>query len=275
LHYVDVGQGHPVVFVHGNPTWSYFFRSLIEGLRHTHRCVAPDHMGMGISSKPDDSQYTYRLKQRIDDLEALIDQVAPGQPVTLVVHDWGGMIGLGWASRHPGRLARLVVLNTAAFLPPAGKKLPWQIRLARNRFLGPVLVRGLNAFSRGLVWCCPARRLTREVRNNYLGPYYSWATRRAVLRFVQDIPLGPGDPSYGLVREVEEGLGRFRDLPVLICWGRRDFVFDDDFLAGWKERFPRAEVHTFADAGHLVLEDAGDRVVPLVRDFLQRHPLTP
>ena len=92
-----------------------------------------------------------------------------------------------------------------------------------------------------------------------------------MLRFIQDIPLSPSDPSYALVRATEEGLARLADVPTLICWGERDFVFDLDFLAGWRIRMPHAEVHTFADAGHLVLDDAGDRILPLVREFLGRH----
>lgn len=270
LAYLDVGQGAPVVFVHGNPTWSVFFLPLLGSLLDTHRCIVPDHIGMGYSSKPNDDQYTYRLQQRIDDLEALIDHVAPNQPVTLVVHDWGGMIGMGWASRHPERLARLVVLNTAAFFPPPGKKIPWQIRVVRNTSLGSFLVQGLNAFVRGLVWYCPVKRLPQERRDGYLDPSRSRPGRLAILRFVQDIPLEPSHPSYDLVASIDAGLGRFANVSTLICWGLRDFVFDKDYLAGWQQRFPHATTHAFADAGHLVLDDAGDRVAPLVRDFLLR-----
>jgi cis-3-alkyl-4-acyloxetan-2-one decarboxylase len=268
LRYVDQGQGEPVVMVHGNPTWHYFFRSLIEGLRGSHRVIAPDHIGCGTSDKPDDRRYGYRLKDRIDDLEALLDHAAPQQHVTLVLHDWGGMIGMGWAVRHPERVARLVILNTAAFLMPAGKKLPWQIAVVRNTPLGPLLVRGLNLFSRGLVRYGSVKPLPPEVRHQYLAPYDNRANRRAVLRFVQDIPLRPGDPSYEVARQVQDGLERFRDVPALICWGLRDFVFDEGYLAEWRRRLPGAEVHAFADAGHLVLEDAAERIVPLVRQFL-------
>src|SRR5207244_372547 len=141
---VEEGRGEPIVCVHGNPTWSFFFRDLIRGLRDEYRVIAPDHLGCGLSDKPDESRYDYRLASRMDDLAALIDHVAPGQRVTLVVHDWGGMIGLAWASRQPERLARLVVLNTAAFALPPGKKLPWQIALARNPLVGSILVRGFN-----------------------------------------------------------------------------------------------------------------------------------
>ena len=273
-HYVDEGEGEPILFVHGNPTWSFFFRDLLRDLRRDHHVIAPDHIGCGLSDRPDDSRYSYRLASRVADLGALIDCLAPGRRVTLVVHDWGGMIGLTWATQNPGRLARLVVLNTAAFGLPAGKTLPWQIALLRNTPFGPILVRGFNAFVQGLVRNCSVRPLSPSVRAGYLVPYRSWKDRLAVLRFIQDIPLSPTDPSYNLVRATEAGLSRLVNVPTLICWGERDFVFDMDFLAEWRRRIPHAEVHTFADAGHLVLDDAGERITPLVRDFLRRHPVS-
>lgn len=272
LHYLDEGAGDVVVCVHGNPTWSFFYRDVVAALRGSHRVLVPDHVGCGLSDRPDDSRYDYRLRSRIDDLEALIDHAAPGQKVTLIVHDWGGMIGLGWAVRHPERLAKLVVLNTAAFSLPAGKSLPWQLWVVRNTPLGPFLVRGLNAFSRGLVSTCSVKHLPPEVREGYLAPYDSWANRLAVLRFVQDIPLRPGDPSWDTVQDVQAGLSKLASVPTLICWGEKDFVFDLDFLAEWQRRMPYAVVRRFADAGHLVLEDAGDRIIPLIRDFLGARP---
>jgi haloalkane dehalogenase len=271
-HYVDEGQGEPVVMVHGNPTWSFFFRGLIAALHDRYRVVAPDHIGCGLSDKPGDDRYPYRLERRVDDLDALLEHLGIRDRVTLVLHDWGGMIGMAWASRHPERVARLVVLNTAAFWVP-GKRLPWQLWLIRNTPLGPLLVRGLNLFSEGLVRFCVSRPLPAKVRAGYLAPYRTWRDRIAVLRFIQDIPIEPGDPSYDLVKSVEQGLHRFRDVPMLVCWGARDFVFDDDFLAGWQQRFPGAEVHRFPDAHHLVLEDEGPRITALVQDFLARHPL--
>jgi haloalkane dehalogenase len=258
--------------VHGNPTWSFFFRGLIAGLRDRYRVVAPDHIGCGLSDKPGDDRYPYRLQRRVDDLDALLEHLGIRERITLVLHDWGGMIGMAWASHHPERVARLVILNTAAFWVP-GKGLPWQLRLIRDTPLGALLVRGMNLFVEGLVRFCVVRPLPAKVRAGYLAPYRTWRDRIAVLRFIQDISMKPGDPSYDLVKSVEDGLERFRDVPMLICWGARDFVFDDDFLAGWRHRFPRAEVHRFADAHHLVLEDAGEQVLALVRDFLARHPV--
>jgi haloalkane dehalogenase len=275
MHFLDEGRGEPVVMVHGNPTWSFYYRGLVRALRDDHRTIVPDHIGCGLSDKPGDDRYDYTLDRRVDDLEALLDHLGLTSDLTLVLHDWGGMIGMAFASRHPERVKRLVILNTAAFLLPAGKRLPRSLWLCRNTPLGALLVRGFNAFSRGAVRYCAMRKLEPAVRAGYLAPYNSWSNRIAVLRFVQDIPLSPGDRSYATVRGVQDGLERFRDVPMLICWGEKDFVFDGDFLAGWEQRFPEAEVYRFPAAGHFVLEDAGAAIVPLVRDFLRHHPLAP
>jgi haloalkane dehalogenase len=268
MHYLDEGEGEAVVCVHGNPTWSFYYRRLVEALRSSHRVVAPDHVGCGRSEMPGDDRYPYTLKRRVNDLEGLIDRLDLGA-LTLIVHDWGGAIGLGWAVRHPERVRRLVILNTAAFHLPPGKRLPWQLFLVRNTPLGPLLVRGLNAFARGATHAaCTRVQLPREVRDAYCAPYDSWENRRAVLRFVQDIPLEPGDPAFDELSRITSGLAAFADRPVLILWGARDFVFDHHFLAVWRRLLPSAEVHEFPDCGHYVLEDAADRIIPLVQRFL-------
>lgn len=268
MHYLDEGRGEAVVCVHGNPTWSFYYRRLVEGLRSSHRVVVPDHIGCGLSDKPADERYRYTLSRRIDDLEALVDHLRLDD-VTLVVHDWGGAIGFGWAVRHPELVRRLVILNTAAFHLPAGKRMPWQLSLVRDTPLGPLLVRGLNAFARGATRsACTRVQMSRELRDAYCAPYDSWAARRAVLRFVQDIPLRAGDPADEPLSRIEAGLAALADRPALILWGARDFVFDRHFLAAWRRLLPAAEVHEFADCGHYVLEDAAEEIIPLVRRFL-------
>ncbi|MEM6702696.1 MAG: alpha/beta fold hydrolase [Acidobacteriota bacterium] len=274
LHYVDEGpsDGPVVLMVHGNPTWSFYWRRLIRALSPTHRVVAIDHVGCGKSDKPTDEQYSYRLAQRIDDLDHLVEHLALSQ-VTLAVHDWGGMIGFGWADRHPDLVERLVVLNTAAFPLPSSKPLPRTLWLARNTGLGAFLVRGFNAFAVGATRMAVTRRkLPPEVRDGLVAPYDSWGSRIATLRFVQDIPLVSSDPSWSIVEGVGERLNQFEHLPTLICWGDRDFVFDHHFLEVWQRKLPRATVHRFPDAGHYVLEDAGEEIEVLVRDFLGVAP---
>ncbi|MCH7870649.1 MAG: alpha/beta fold hydrolase [Planctomycetes bacterium] len=275
-HYLDEGGGEPVVCVHGNPTWSFHFRELVKALRDEFRVVAPDHIGCGLSDKPGDDQYDYTLASRVDDLEALLDHLGLNQNVTLVVHDWGGMIGFAAALRRPERIARLVVLNTAAFGLPAGKTLPLRLRLIRDVGpLGALLVCGLNVFARGAVRMAAARGLSADVREAYVAPYDSWRNRIATLRFVQDIPLAAGDASYELVKWVDDNLHRLRGAAMLILWGERDFVFDLQFFNEWVRRFPAAETHHYADAGHFVLEDESADVIKRIRAFLAKHALTP
>lgn len=271
MHYLDEGVGEPVVAVHGNPTWSFYYRELVRDLRDECRVIVPDHVGCGLSDKPGDDDYPYTLERRVDDFSAFMDRVGPDR-VDLVVHDWGGAIGCAWAGRHPERVRRLVILNTAAFHLPPGKPLPWQLWLVRNTPLGALLVRGLNGFARGATHlACTRRPMPKEVRDAYCAPYDSWADRRAVLRFVEDIPLSPGDAGYELVSEIAGNLPKLADKPILICWGDRDFVFDHHFLTEWQRLFPFAEVHRFADGGHYILEDYSDEIVPLIRGFLARN----
>ncbi len=275
-HFIDEGSGDPIVMIHGNPTWSFYFRVLIKGLSSQFRTIAPDHIGCGLSEKPHLKDYNYRLVNRVDDIEMLIDHLALGRDITLVLHDWGGAIGLAYALRHPDRIARLIILNTAAFFPPEGKKLPLRLRFIRN--VNPVTtlaVLGFNLFAYGALSMASYRKLADDVRSGLIAPYNSWRNRTATLKFVQDIPLEQGDPSYSLIKHIDDNLKQLSHLPMLICWGLKDFVFDHTYLAEWQRRFPRAEVHRFQDAGHYVLEDVPDQILNLVRNFLLNHPLDP
>ena len=275
MHLLDEGGGPPILMLHGNPTWSFYYRNLVLALRDTHRVVVPDHIGCGLSEKPGPEDYPYTLERRVEDLEELVDRVAPEGSLTLVVHDWGGMIGLAWAVRHPERIARIVLLNTAAFPLPPSKRLPRRLSLVRNSRLGAWLVLRFGAFCHGATrMAVTRRRLSPEVRQAYCAPYDSPRNRIATLRFVQDIPLDPKDPSWAIVEETAGRLDCFSTTPVLICWGARDFVFDDHFLAEWRRRWPHARVHRFEDCGHYVLEDACEEIVNLVRDFLSRETVS-
>ncbi|MCP4594636.1 MAG: alpha/beta fold hydrolase [bacterium] len=263
MHYVDQGHGPPVVMLHGNPTWSFYYRDLALGLADRFRVIAPDHIGCGLSDKP--RSYAYTLETHIENLERLLDHLGI-EDITLVVHDWGGPIGFGYAARHPQRVRRFVVFNTAAFFGP----IPRRIQACRIPLLGALAVRGLNLFA----WpatrmaCHDRARMTPEVRRGYLFPYRTYASRIAVHRFVQDIPTDPTHETYGLIQSIDAALSRFRDRPMLVCWGLRDFCFTESFLDEWVERFPDAEVHRYPDAGHYVVEDAAEEVLPRVRKFL-------
>ncbi|MCL2789681.1 MAG: alpha/beta fold hydrolase [Desulfobulbus sp.] len=264
MAYLDEGDGLPVVMVHGNPSWSYLYRNLILGLRTHHRCIVPDHLGCGFSDKP--QVYSYCLASHIDNLERLLDHLDIARCV-LAVHDWGGAIGMGWAGRYPERIAGVVVFNTAAF---RSHRLPLRIAVCRWPLLGPLLVRGLNGFARAATVMAVNRPMRPEIARSFLAPYDSWRHRIGLLRFVQDIPMHPGHPSWPALAAVEQGLDRLRDCPLLLCWGGRDFCFNDHFYDEWRRRFPQAQAHYFPDAGHYVLEDALAEIQPLVASFLRR-----
>jgi pimeloyl-ACP methyl ester carboxylesterase len=277
--YLDEGprDGDVVVMLHGNPSWSYYWRHLVLGLREPdagngYRCIVPDHIGMGLSDKPADGAYAYTLQSRIDDLDALLAHLDIGDNITLAVHDWGGMIGFGWALRHSKRVKRLLILNTGAFPLPATKPMPWQLRLGRDSVLGAGLIRGFNAFAAGAATQGVEISMPAAVRRAYLAPYDSWANRIATLRFVQDIPLKPGDPAWTLVEESGRRLHDYADRPAFIGWGLRDFVFDRHFLEGFTSALPKARVRAFEDAGHYVLEDKPADLVPAIRAFLDSSP---
>ena len=286
MSFLDEGprDGEVVVMLHGNPSWSFYWRHLVTGLcdpasdKH-YRCIVPDHVGMGLSDKPDDAadaspRYDYTLQSRVDDLEALLRHagIDDATPVTLAVHDWGGMIGFGWALSHMAQVKRLVILNTAAFPLPITKAMPWRLSLGRDSRIGGWLIRRFNLFARGAACMGTIRRLPADVRHAYSDVYDGRNNAIATLRFMQDIPLREDDAAWALVAEAGRRLHAFSDRPAYIGWGLRDFVFDKHFLEGFTAALPRAEVHAFEDAGHYVLEDKHEVLVPEIRKFLDANP---
>jgi cis-3-alkyl-4-acyloxetan-2-one decarboxylase len=266
-HFIDEGprDAAPLLYVHGNPTWSFAWRNLIRALSPEYRCLAVDHMGCGMSDKP--QQYEYTLETHIANLSAFVEALDL-RNITLVAHDWGGCIGMGAAGRMPDRFSRFVLMNTAAF---RSTRMPFRIAVCRWPVLGALGVLGLNLFARAaLTMAANKRKLSAEVRHGLLAPYDSWAHRIAIHRFVQDIPLSAEHPSYGTLVEVEASLVRQTGKPMLLAWGMRDWCFTPAFLAEWRQRFPRAEVAEFSGAGHYVFEDEPAGLAAAVRGFLGR-----
>lgn len=268
-HYLDEGAGETLLFVHGNPTWSFAWRNLIKDLSADYRCVAVDHIGCGFSDKPQD--YPYTLDQHVTNLTRLINTLDLNN-TTLIAHDWGGAIGMGTATRLPERFSRFVLMNTAAF---RSTSIPLRISLCRIPVFGTLAIRGMNAFARAAISMAVEKheRMTRAVRTGYLAPYGNWADRIATLRFVEDIPLKKQHPSYGTLKQIEEGLQQFREYPVLFPWGEKDWCFTPQFLEEFLNFFPDAETLRIPEAGHYVFEDAHEKLIPRIREFLAAHPL--
>ncbi|HVU38757.1 MAG TPA: alpha/beta fold hydrolase [Opitutales bacterium] len=266
LHYVDEGPrdaAAAVICVHGNPTWSFFYRDIIKSLAKNFRVLAPDHLGCGLSDKP--QTFSYRLADHIENL-AQLAATLPQPTLHFIVHDWGGAIGLGVAERFAARVGKLVVMNTAAFPGPC----PLRIRVCRWPGVGPLLVRGLNGFAGPAACMAVAKPLSANVKRGFLYPYRSWADRVAVYNFVKDIPLESSHPSLPALNAVESGLEKLRHKPMLLAWGLRDFCFTPAYLVEWRRRFPSAVVREFPDCGHYLPEDAGPELVSVVAAFVSR-----
>lgn len=277
MSYVDLApQGEsvlaPTVMIHGNPTWSFYYRNVLQAVSAAGgRALAPDHIGCGLSDKPNDTDYHYTLSRRVQDLDTWFKQVGLADTkVNLVVHDWGGMIGMAYAAQHPQHINKIVVLNTAAFHIPGDKKLPFTLWLGRNTKLGQALIQGLNAFSSlAIKWAC-MKPLDPKVSKVYTAPYRSWSTRIATHRFVKDIPLRSTDEAYQTVSATQAQLSEFSETPILIGWGLKDFVFDHTFLKIWQKRFPHAESYIYPESGHYILEDEAMDLIPRIVTFLSK-----
>jgi acyl-CoA synthetase (AMP-forming)/AMP-acid ligase II/pimeloyl-ACP methyl ester carboxylesterase len=252
------GTGGTLLCVHGNPTWSYLWRDLLAAAaRAGWRAVAVDHLDMGFSER---TGTTRLLERRIADLGAVTDALGitggdASGPVVTVAHDWGGPISLGWARAHRERLAGVVLTNTAVH-QPTGSPAPGLIRLA----LAPGLLRTVTVRTPAFLWGTlelAHPELPREVRSAYLAPYAGADRRKGIGRFVADIPLEPGHPSWTTLQDLAGTVGEaLAEVPVLLLWGPRDPVFGDRYLRDLLTRLPHAAVHRFEGAGHLVPEDA-------------------
>ncbi len=267
-HYLDEGsskcQGGPMVMVHGNPTWSFYWRNLVQAFRGDHRVVVPDHIGCGLSDKP--QKYAYTLKQHIANLVRLFDELDLSN-VTLLGHDWGGAISLGAALQRPDRISRIVLFNTGAFRPHF---VPLRIRICRTPILGTIALRGLNLFARAAITMAVENRsvMTPAVRGGLLAPYDSWANRVGIDGFVRDIPFTNRHPTWQTLADIEDRLPTLADRPIKLIWGMKDWCFDTSCLERFEKIFPNADVSRIEDAGHYVIEDAHERIIPLVRDFV-------
>ena len=263
LHYVDEGSGPVVVCLHGNPTWGFQFRRLIADLRGDFRVIVPDQIGCGLSDKPAD--ILFGAVDRIAHLEELFAHLGIGR-FSLVMHDWGGPIGTGLAVRRPDDVERLVYLNTmlaeTALLPP-------MIRMAASPRVGRWLTQHSRWFLKLLVSQGVARGLSADVREGYLHPYPTRASRTAIWGFVRDIPFKASHPTHAVMEEMVSRLPLLAEKPVKLVWGMRDPCFHPEILRHVAARFRAPEVVRIADASHLVIEDAPQRVVAEVGMFLR------
>ena len=269
LHYVDEGEGEPIVMLHGNPTWGYLYRNFIPTLSETNRCVVPDHMGFGKSDKPLDKPYT--LAKHIENFTALMDELEL-KDITLVMQDWGGPIGLGYGIEHVDRIKRLVILNTWAFRIPEGSQLAPLLDMFRQPHVGEAMVQGLNLFVEGFL---PAGIYHKEKLETFMpayrAPFPDWNSRIGTLEFPRDIPVGDEQRSSATMGNIQDNLGKI-NVPTTIIWAMQDPAIPPPLIDAWKGVYAHAEEHRIETASHFLQEDEPEQIVELIQDFLKRNP---
>lgn len=257
VHYVDEGVGAPILFVHGTPSWSFEWRRVIAALSGDHRCVAPDHLGYGLSDHP--AEWSYRPEDHAANLGWLVEALDL-RDVTLVVHDVGGPIGLGWAVEHADRVARVVALNTFAWAVDDP-----QVPRIRRLLEGPIgkwMYLSLNASPR---WIVPAslgkgHRLTAAEHAHYTDVFPTRESRVGAWRAGIEL-----DASRDWYAHVWEERGALADKRWDLVWGMADTTFTPSYLATWREAFPTASVTELPGVGHFPAEEAADDVVAVLR----------
>ena len=265
MHYVDEGTGEPLLFVHGTPTWSFEWRDMIRALSPTYRCIAPDHLGFGLSDRP--RNFPYTPEAHAQNLAEFIQKLNP-DPFTLVVHDYGGPIGLPICLEHPERVKRLALLNTWMWSFVGDRDMERKARIAGSG-LGRLLYRWANFSLRVITPSAYGDRskLTPQIHRQYLDRFPDHWSREAVLwRLAQSI-LGSSH-YYDTLWQKREKLG---GRPTLIIWGMKDSAFQPHQLARWREVLPSARVIELDNAGHWPHEEAPDRVIDEIRNFLARE----
>lgn len=265
LHYVDEGQGAPVVLVHGTPTWGFEWRHVVAALRDSHRLIVPDHLGFGLSSRPVDADY--RPEAHAARFDAFMARVLPEGRVSLVVHDFGGPIALAWALAHADRLASLTLVNTWMW-SFADDPTMWRRAGMADNAVGRLLYRHANASLRLVMPSAygDKRRLTREIHRQYLAPFADADSRERVL-FALVRALRGSSPFYANLWSRRAALS---PVPLAIVWGMRDSAFLPTNLDRWVKAFPHAIVTRVDDAGHWPHEERPDVVIEAVRAHLAR-----
>lgn len=270
MHYVDEGNGDPIVLVHGDPTWGYLYRTFIPPLSRHHRCIVPDHMGMGKSGVPQNPNL-YRLQHHVDNFENLMLCLDLNN-MTLVLHDWGGPVGLGFAVRHPARLKRLVLMNTWAFAPWPAAPFPRLLKLIRSP-RGEKFVLDKHGYLEPALMGTTHRseRLTQTVMKAYHAPFPTPASRLALLCWSRDIPVSKADPSFAEMKRIEDKLPQFARTPTLLIWGMQDPVLPASVLHKWQHIYPHAKTCKLKDASHFLQEDAPQQIVNHIEMFVKAH----
>lgn len=258
VHYIDEGDGPVFLGLHGNPTWSFLYRHIVQGLTDMFRCVALDYPGFGLSTAP--SGYGHTVAEHARVVEGFVERLDL-RDITLMVQDWGGPIGLWVATRHPERFRAFVIGNTWAWPVTDDRSARWFSNILGSGALGGLLVRRADVFTEVFMRSAIRRKkLTLDERFMYKRPHPTPQSRVPVHVMPREI-LAAGD----FLSETEQGLGRIADKPALIVWGDKDPAFRERQLRRWERTFPNHRTQILRGASHYIQEDAPDEIIAAIR----------
>ena len=264
MHYLDEGSGRPILFVHGTPTWSFEYRHLVRALADGFRCIAPDHLGFGLSERPPSLRYS--AEEHAENLARFADHLGL-EDFDLVVHDFGGPIGLPLALARPRRVRRIVLLNTWMWRFDGDPDMRKKARLAGSAF-GRFLYRRFNFSLRVITPSAygDRRKLTPDIHRQYLSVFPDASSREKVLWALARGLLGESAFYDSLWQQRD----RLREIPALIIWGMKDSAFRPSQLERWKSALPDAEVVALPEAGHWPHEEDPQTVARAIAEFAAR-----
>jgi haloalkane dehalogenase len=262
MHYVDEGQGETIVMVHGTPTWSFLYRNLIKTLSSNYRVIAPDHIGFGLSEKPE--HWSYLPQEHARNLNSLIEQLDL-KDITLVVHDFGGPIGLSYAIEHPENVKQIVILNTFLWSLKGDRQFELPGKIFNNP-IGRFAYKRLNFSPKVMIRSAwgDKKKLTKEIHRHYIQALPTPSDRQGTWVFLQQL-IGSSD----WYRSLWERRDNIRSKPALILWGMKDIAFKQKELERWKSLFPEAQVVCFPEAGHFLQEEEGESIASVMENFLR------
>lgn len=259
MHYLDEGEGPPILLLHGNPTWSFLYRGLIIRLRRSFRCIAPDYPGFGLSAHPPDYRYTPEEHTAV--VRSLVQELDLAD-LTIMGHDWGGPIGMSLALEETERVRALVMGNTWYWPTEALHLRAFSWILSTGYMQGWMLKR--NLLVERLIPVGVKHPMAPEVMEHYRGPLPTADSRAGSVELVRQLTL-----SANWLGRIEEGVRhRLSHLPLLLTWGVEDLAFTPAFMDTFRRDFPKTRAVRL-EAKHFIQEDAPGEVSQAIQDFLE------
>lgn len=261
MHYVDEGEGEPILCLHGMPTWGYLYRKFIKKLSIKNRVIAPDQMGFGKSDVPQNKEY--KMEEHVNNLKELLITLDL-RDITLVVQDWGGPIGLGFAVDFSGRIKRLVIMNTSVGVMNKDKK-PWYAKLEEKGIYDQFIM-NIEGVIKGGIY--NKEKITDTMIEAYTSPFPEEKYYIGALAWPKDIPVGRNHPSAAIMQHVRDNLDKLSEKEKILIWGLNDPIFPERTINWWHKIYPNIETHKIPNASHFLQEDAPKKIISIIQNFI-------